>query len=183
MRIMNFRKFVYLSTNQFRMIYITHKFYLIFHAFFAKNPLGRRNKQTNKLIDIVTNTNSQKSCAFAHHIDKIVVFLTFDNEMICLWSLLLLLLLLYFFFLFSRKTSSIEWAEYIMPIDVFMYCIFSRFDVYWWYDALLFGSMNHVTDDQIVVHSAVLIYTHVEFELYRLICVESKSGSRQLNLC
>lgn len=141
MRIMNFRKFVYLSTNQFRMIYITHKFHLIFHAFFAENPLGRRNKQTNKLIDIVTNTNSQKSCAFAHHIDKIVVFLTFDNEMICLWSLLLLLLLLYFFFLVftQNKFNRVGWIYnanwrlyvlYILSIRcvLMIWCVIIRFD-------------------------------------------------------
>lgn len=132
----------YLRQNTFKcstanLSHCTLNFYLI--LLFAETQWIKRQtyRYRNKHI-------FEKSCIFAHHIDKNIFQLT----IIMKWCVCFCC----FYRLFSHKTGWIEWVEYFMPIDV---CEFT-FDLYWWCDVLLFGSMNHVSDDQIVTFIAAI---------------------------
>lgn len=132
---------VYLSTNQSHMIYAVHKFHCFSEDFLAEKPQMTKNKKKIKLIDIVTDTYLQNSYVFAHHIDKIVVFiLTFDNnDTICLFVYLFVAV---FFLLFLRKTSSIEWVEYIICQLTSVYVMCYSLSYWWWCDVMRYYSVR-----------------------------------------
>lgn len=76
----------------------------------------------NKIIDDFVNIR-RKSCAFAHHILACVIMKCDRSAVVVV----------------ENKANRVGWIYYAD----WRRCVHVQ-RVYWWYDALIFGSMNHV---------------------------------------